>query len=74
MFVLKTNVTPGELKMMFNVRNNTHTSKEDIENFIHKYFENMKYTLDLNQSAKPFVTKPDSKIVKLLDEAIYVQW
>jgi succinyl-diaminopimelate desuccinylase len=65
-----TNVTPGELKMMFNVRNNTHTSKEDIENFIHKYFENMKYTLDLNQSAKPFVTNPDSKIVRLLDKSI----
>jgi succinyl-diaminopimelate desuccinylase len=65
-----TNVTPGELKMMFNVRNNTHTSKEDIKNFISKYFKDIKYTLDLNQSAKPFVTKPDSKIVTLLDEAI----
>jgi len=65
-----TNVTPGELKMMFNVRNNTHTSKEDIENFIHKYFKDMNYTLELNQSAKPFVTNPDSKIVKLLDKAI----
>jgi succinyl-diaminopimelate desuccinylase len=65
-----TNVTPGELKMMFNVRNNTHTSKEDIENFISKYFRDIKYTLDLNQSAKPFVTKPDSKIVRLLDESI----
>jgi succinyl-diaminopimelate desuccinylase len=65
-----TNVTPGELKMMFNVRNNTHTSKEDIINFIHKYFKNLNYTLELNQSAKPFITNPNSKIVKLLDKSI----
>jgi succinyl-diaminopimelate desuccinylase len=65
-----TNVTPGELKMMFNVRNNTHTSKEDIKQFIHKYFKDMDYSLELNQSAKEFITNSDSKIVKLLDEAI----
>ena len=65
-----TNVTPGELKMMFNVRNNTHTTKEDIENFIKENFKNLNYELVLSQSAKPFVTNPDSKIVKLLDEAI----
>ncbi len=65
-----TNVTPGELKMMFNVRNNTHTDKEKIKNFIHKYFKDMNYTLELNQSAKPFITNPNTKVVKTLDKAI----
>ena len=65
-----TNVTPQKLKMMFNVRNSTKTTKEDIEKFIHKYFNDMDYTLTLNQSAKPFVTKRDSKIVKELQKSI----
>jgi succinyl-diaminopimelate desuccinylase len=65
-----TNVTPGELKMMFNVRNNTHTTKEDIKNFIHKYFKDMNYTLELKQSAEPFITDPNTKVVKNLDKSI----
>ena len=65
-----TNVTPNELKMMFNVRNNTLTSKKKIKKFIHKYFKDMNYSLKLTQSAKPFITDPNSKIVKLLDKAI----
>jgi len=65
-----TNVTPGELKMMFNVRNNTHTDKKKIEDFIHKYFKDMNYTLELKQSAKPFITDPNTKVVKVLDNAI----
>ena len=65
-----TNVTPGELKMMFNVRNNTHTDKEKIENFIKKHFDGLNYELTLSQSAKPFVTNPDTKVVKLIDESI----
>ncbi len=65
-----TNVTPGELKMMFNVRNNTHTNKEKIKNFIHEHFKDMNYTLELKQSAKPFITNPNTKVVKTLDDAI----
>ena len=65
-----TNVTPGELKMMFNVRNNTHTDKEKIKNFIHEHFKDMNYTLELKESAKPFITNPDTKVVKTLDKAI----
>jgi succinyl-diaminopimelate desuccinylase len=65
-----TNVTPGELKMMFNVRNNTHTDKKKIEEFIYKHFKNMNYTLELKQSAEPFITSPDTKVVKNLDKAI----
>jgi len=65
-----TNVTPGELKMMFNVRNNTHTDKEKIENFIKEHFDGLDYELTLTQSAKPFVTNPDTKVVKLIDKSI----
>ena len=65
-----TNVTPGKLKMMFNVRNNTKTTLEDVEAFVHRYFDGMNYSLRLSQSAKPFVTDPNSKVVRLIDEAI----
>jgi len=65
-----TNVTPGYLKMMFNVRNNTHTNKEKIEEFVAKNFKGLNYKLTLSQSAKPFITTPDNKIVQLIDNSI----
>ncbi|WP_331775519.1 succinyl-diaminopimelate desuccinylase [Sulfurospirillum sp. 1612] len=64
-----TNVTPGYLKLMFNVRNSTKTTKEDIERYIKKVFEGLEYQLKLSQTAKPFVTERESKIVKLVTEA-----
>jgi len=65
-----TNVTPGELKMMFNVRNNTHTDKEKIEKYFRTVLKGTDYSLELRQSAEPFVTNPDTKVVKVLDKAI----
>ncbi len=65
-----TNVTPGELKIMFNVRNNTHTDKEKIKNLIHQYFKDMNYSLKLTQSAEPFITNPNTKVVKNLNTSI----
>jgi len=65
-----TNVTPGELKMMFNIRNNTHTTKEKIKSFVENLFKELDYSLELKQSAKPFVTNPNTKVVKTLDNAI----
>lgn len=65
-----TNVTPGKLKMMFNVRNSTKTNAQDIEDFVHKYFDGMNYELTLSQSAKPFMADPDTLLVKSLDSAI----
>ncbi len=65
-----TNVTPGTLKMMFNVRNSTKTDQKAIEDFVHKYFKEMDYTLTLDQSAYPFMTDVTTKIVKTLDSAI----
>ena len=65
-----TNVTPGKLKMMFNVRNSTKTDQKSIEEFVHKYFKEMNYTLKLDQSAYPFVTDSNTHIVRSLDKAI----
>jgi succinyl-diaminopimelate desuccinylase len=65
-----TNVTPGLLKMMFNVRNSTHTDAKDVEAFVRRYFDGMDYDLRMSVSAEPFVTDPDTKVVRLLDEAI----
>ncbi len=65
-----TNVTPGLLKMMFNVRNSTKTLKEDILAFLQKHFDGLDYEVKLTQSAYPFVTNHNSKVVKILEKAI----
>ena len=65
-----TNVTPGSLKIMFNVRNSTKTSQEDIKLHIDKLFKDLNYTLELTQGSYPFVTKRDSKIVEKLSSSI----
>ena len=64
------NVTPGELKLMFNIRNNTLTDKKKVENFIEEKIKNLKYSLEIKQSSFPFITKPTSKVVKKLKESI----
>jgi succinyl-diaminopimelate desuccinylase len=65
-----TNVTPGKLKLMFNVRNSTNTDQKTVEAFVHKYFSEMNYTLQLDQSAYPFMTDPNTNIVRTIDAAI----
>jgi succinyl-diaminopimelate desuccinylase len=65
-----TNVTPNELKMMFNVRNNTKTDQDDVRAFIDKYFTHLDYQLKLTQGSYPFKTDTDTKLVKKIDEAI----
>ncbi len=65
-----TNVTPGLLKMMFNVRNSTKTTVQDIEEFVKSNFDGLKYELEMKPSANSFMTRPDSKIVKLLQSGI----
>lgn len=67
-----TNVSPGKLKMMFNVRNSTRTDKDAIERFFSQKLEGLSYTLKLDQSAKPFVTDATTPLVKNLREAIRV--
>ena len=65
-----TNVTPNSLEMMFNVRNSTKTTTKEIEVFVHEHFQAMDYSLELDQTAFPFVTSSDTKIVKDIDHAI----
>lgn len=65
-----TNVTPGSLQLMFNVRNSTKTTKEDVQHYIEKVFDGLDFTLTLYQGAYPFVTSSDSKIVTHLCSAI----
>ena len=65
-----TNVSPGKLKMMFNVRNSTKTDKAAIEAFIAQHLGGLNYTLTLDQSAKPFVTDAATRIVQVLSDSI----
>ena len=54
-----TNVTPAELKLMFNVRNNPLTDKNAIKSYIESLLKSAgikKYDLSLNQGSFPFIT------------------
>jgi len=64
------NVTPGNLNMMFNVRNSTKTSEEDIRNYIECLCKDLDYSLKLSQGSFPFLTSKDSVIAKSLQNAI----
>lgn len=65
-----TNVTPNELKMMFNVRNTTLTTQEEVRAFVAKNLEGLEYELTLTQGSYPFRTDVSSKVVKNIDRAI----
>ncbi len=65
-----TNVTPGELKIMFNVRNSTKTTQESVKLHIDDVLKDMEHTLLLTQGSYPFVTKHDSKVVKQMQRSI----
>ena len=65
-----TNVTPGALKLMFNVRNSTKTTQKEVRLHIDECFDGLDYSLELTQGSYPFVTTRDSKVVKKLSESI----
>jgi succinyl-diaminopimelate desuccinylase len=65
-----TNVTPGELKIMFNVRNSTKTAQEDVRRHVEKVLDGLDYTLELTQGSYPFVTDRDSKVVRHITRSI----
>ncbi len=65
-----TNVSPGKLKMMFNVRNSTRTDKEKITEFIASQMKGLDYILTLDQSAYPFITDAATPIVRTLSDSI----
>lgn len=65
-----TNVTPNSLKLMFNVRNSTKTSLEDIKMFLESRFAGMDFDLKLSRSANPFVTNGNGLLTTKLSSAI----
>jgi len=65
-----TNVTPNELKMMFNVRNNTNITQKEVREFVAKHMDGLDYELRLMQGSYPFQTNTDTKLVRKIDEAI----
>ena len=65
-----TNVTPNELKMMFNVRNNTKTTQQEVMMFVAEHFSELDYELRLTQGSYPFKTDTDTKLVRLIDKSI----
>ncbi|WP_169974354.1 MULTISPECIES: succinyl-diaminopimelate desuccinylase [unclassified Campylobacter] len=64
------NVTPGEVKVMFNVRNSIQTNAENLKDYIKELFGEFEYELEINQNAKPFLTDKDSKIVKSIQNSV----
>ena len=67
-----TNVTPNELKMMFNVRNTTLTTQKEVREFVEKHLKDLDYELKLTQGSYPFVTDTNTKVVKNIDKAIEI--
>ena len=67
-----TNVTPNELKMMFNVRNSTNTTKDDVKNYVKSLCSGLEYSLKLTQGSFPFVTCRDSLVVKAVQNALEI--
>ncbi|PLY11511.1 MAG: succinyl-diaminopimelate desuccinylase [Arcobacter sp.] len=65
-----TNVTPNELKLMFNVRNSTNTTRESVEEFIHEKLKGLSYDFKTTQGSFPFVTNKESKVVKAMENSI----
>ncbi len=65
-----TNVTPNELKMMFNVRNTTLTTQKEVSEFVATHLDGLDYELKLTQGSYPFQTDASSKVVELIDAAI----
>jgi succinyl-diaminopimelate desuccinylase len=65
-----TNVTPNELKMMFNVRNTTLTTQKEVREFVDAQLKDFDYELKLTQGSYPFCTNTDTKLVKNIDKAI----
>ncbi|MCD6173153.1 MAG: succinyl-diaminopimelate desuccinylase [Sulfurimonas sp.] len=67
-----TNVTPNELKMMFNVRNTTLTTQKEVREFVAKHLKDLDYELKLTQGSYPFVTDTNTKVVKNIDKSIEI--
>jgi succinyl-diaminopimelate desuccinylase len=75
------NITPKTLKLMFNIRNSPYTKVENVERYIrsilgllymvnHPGKEQLNFTIELKESAKPFLTDKSSIAIAHLSRAI----
>lgn len=64
------NVTPENLRIMFNVRNSTHTSLQSIRKYVEEILEGLPFELSITQGSQPFLTKADSFIARILSETV----
>jgi succinyl-diaminopimelate desuccinylase len=65
-----TNVSPNDLKLMFNVRNSTKTTQNEIKELIDNTFKDLNYSFKMTQGSYPFMTNKDSKIISSLTTTI----
>lgn len=66
----KHNVIPSSVKILFNVRNSTHTTIESVEEFAKEALRAAhaeQFDLSITQGSKAFIFKPDAKSEKLID-------
>ena len=64
------NVTPADVKIMFNVRNSNLTSAADVEGYLRETLSGLDYELTLKQSSKPFLTSADGVLARKLAAAV----
>nr|QGT50455.1 succinyl-diaminopimelate desuccinylase [uncultured Helicobacter sp.] len=64
------NVTPNELKIMFNVRFSPASSEDSIRSYVQEVLGNISYDLELKTSSLPFITSRDSKLITHLSQVI----
>lgn len=63
------NVTPSDIKIMFNVRNSTQTTLKSLRDYVESVLKGLPYTLELKQSAQSFLTV-DTRFLELLESSI----
>lgn len=64
------NVTPNHLKIMFNIRNSTQTSLQDLQAHFKEILKDIPHNISFKQSSFPFLTDKNSVIVKKVSNAI----
>lgn len=64
------NVTPQNLKIMFNVRNSPLSNEYSIRNYVEGVLDTLPYTLTLKTSSLPFITQSNTELVKSLNAVI----
>ncbi|PAF48590.1 succinyl-diaminopimelate desuccinylase [Helicobacter sp. 12S02634-8] len=64
------NVTPPNLKLMFNVRHSTQTDLQKVQSYIDGVLKGLRYECKLTQSSLPFLTSKNSALIHLLQKII----